>query len=373
LRIRVPSLSGIQSVAVDLINVTALRPYDGTLVLPNSSPTGAVTLGGKAVQNQTLTAGHNLADLDGLGSLSYQWLADGQAIAGARQDTLRLTQAEVGKAISVTVSYTDARGVAEAVSSQPTRPVDNVNDEPVGAVSISGKLQRGQTLTASDTITDADGMGELNYVWSWDLPGGRRNVQGNPYTLTQDDVGLPISVAAVYTDGGGKQEFVYGEPTSIVTEPDYAQAQFWKDATKAPSELEKKDAVDLNDAIGILKMIVGLPVNSNNTPLSPYQVIAADFDQSGEVDLTDAIGVLKLVVDLAAPTPTWKHFDHAKLSANYKVTDPLSVDYKAGSALRPGDWRGDAALADISAVPADVGLVGVLTGDVDGSWTGVSG
>jgi hypothetical protein len=55
------------------------------------------------------------------------------------------------------------------------------------------------------------------------------------------------------------------------------------------------------------------------------------------------------------------------------VTDPLSVDYKAGSALRPGDWRGDAALADISAVPADVGLVGVLTGDVDGSWTGVSG
>jgi hypothetical protein len=131
--------------------------------------------------------------------------------------------------------------------------------------------------------------------------------------------------------------------------------------------------VDLNDAIGILKMIVGLPVNSNNTPLSPYQVIAADFDQSGQVDLTDAIGVLKLVVDLAAPTPTWKHFDHAKLSANYKVTDPLSVDYKAGSALRPGDWRGDAALADVSAVPADVGLVGVLTGDVDGSWTGVSG
>jgi hypothetical protein len=211
---------------------------------------------------------------------------------------------------------------------------------------------------------------EVIYRWSFG-PIGYGQVTGDTYTLTQDNVGKPISVAVIYTDRGGNLEMVFSQTTLDVTEPDYAQAQFWKDATKAPSELEKKDAVDLNDAIGILKMIVGLPVNSNNTPLSPYQVIAADFDQSGEVDLTDAIGVLKLVVDLAAPTPTWKHFDHAKLSANYKVTDPLSANYKAGSALRPGDWRGDAALADISAVPADVELVGVLSGDVDGSWTGV--
>jgi hypothetical protein len=51
-------------------------------------------------------------------------------------------------------------------------------------------------------------------------------------------------------------------------------------------------------------MIVGLNVNSNNTPVTPYQSIAADFDQNGEVGLTDAIGVLKMVVGLAAPTPT---------------------------------------------------------------------
>jgi hypothetical protein len=375
LRIGVPMASALGSMAVDLINVKALAALDAALVLLNSSPTGAVYLSGIPGQGETMTATHNLSDLDGLGTFSYRWLADGRPIEGARQDSYTLTKAEVGKAISVTVSYTDARGFEEAVSSWASFPVVYVNSAPVGAVSISGKLQKGQILTASNTISDADGMGEVIYRWysySGDF-GGFGGVTGNTYTLTQDNVGETITIRAEYRDGGGAYEFVYGEPTSIVTEPDYAQAQFWKDATKAPSELEKKKAVDLNDAIGILKMIVGLPVNSNNTPLSPYQVIAADFDQSGEVDLTDAIGVLKLVVDLAAPTPTWKHFDDAKLSANYKVTDPLSVDYKAGSALRPGDWRGDAALADISAVPADVGLVGVLTGDVDGSWTGVSG
>jgi hypothetical protein len=360
LRIRVPSLSGIQSVAVDLINVTALRPYDGTLVLPNSSPTGAATLGGNAVQNQTLTAGHNLADLDGLGSLGYQWFADGQAIEGARQDTLRLTQAEVGKAITVTAIYTDARGFQESVTSAATEPVANVNDAPTGTVSISGKPEKGQTLTASHTVSDPDGLGEILYRWS-SGPVLYSEVTGSSYTLTQDNVGQPISVAVQYTDGGGKLETVQGETLAIVTVPSYARAQFWRDAAKAPSDLKKPAAVDLNDAIAILKMIVGLPVNSNGTPLSAYQAVAADFDQTGEVNLTDAIGVLKMIVGLAAPAPQWKYFDDAKLAASYKPAD----------VLKPKAWLGDAALADISAVAADVKLVGVLAGDVDGSWTGV--
>ena len=140
-----------------------------------------------------------------------------------------------------------------------------------------------------------------------------------------------------------------------------ASPTFWKDTTKTPSDSGKTNAVNLTDAIAILKMIVGLNVNSNNTALSPYQAIAADFDQSGDVGLTDAIGVLKMVVGLTAPTPTWKYYDDTQLNSAYT----------SAQSLNPKGWTSAAAISDISTASSSVTLVGVLTGDVDGSWTGV--
>ena len=116
-------------------------------------------------------------------------------------------------------------------------------------------------------------------------------------------------------------------------------------------------AVNLQDAIAILKMIVGLDVNAANRPLSPYQALAADFDGNGTVGLTDAIGVLRHVVGLAAPAPAW-HFANA--------TDP-SVPGMAN--LSPG--LPPALQADLAGTsPVHVGLVGYLGGDVDGSYGG---
>jgi len=137
-----------------------------------------------------------------------------------------------------------------------------------------------------------------------------------------------------------------------------AAAKFWKDNTKAPADIKKTDAVNLTDAIAILKMIVGLNVNSNNAALSPYQAIAADFDQSGDVGLTDAIGVLKMVVGLSAPTPTWKYYDDTKLASAYTSTQSLN----------PKGWTTTAVISDTGTADSSVKLVGVLTGDVDGSW-----
>ena len=111
-------------------------------------------------------------------------------------------------------------------------------------------------------------------------------------------------------------------------------------------------AVSLQDAIAILKMIVGLDVNGAGKPLSSYQTLAADFDGSGSVGLTDAIGVLKYVVGLPAAAPAW-HF------ANDTIASPTA------QATVNADLSG--------ASPVPVGLVGYLTGDVDGSFTGASG
>ena len=81
----------------------------------NDDPTGTVTITGTGRQGETVTANVSaLADADGLGTLSYQWKADGTDISGATSSTYTLTQAEVGKAITVAVSYTDGGGLRKA-------------------------------------------------------------------------------------------------------------------------------------------------------------------------------------------------------------------------------------------------------------------
>ena len=83
----------------------------------NRAPTGNVTIDGVLTQGQTLSANTStLGDPDGLGSLSYQWSADGVNISGATSATYTLTQAEVGKVIYVSVSYIDGLGENEVVS-----------------------------------------------------------------------------------------------------------------------------------------------------------------------------------------------------------------------------------------------------------------
>ena len=128
-----------------------------------------------------------------------------------------------------------------------------------------------------------------------------------------------------------------------------------------PQASATSSAVNLQDAIAILKMIVGLPVNGANQPVSPYQTLAADFDGNGTVGLTDAIGVLKHVVGLSAPEPTWHFADEVDLSVPNKTT------------LNPGAPQ-TTVTADLSGTsPVHVGLVGYLSGDVDGSYAGVTG
>lgn len=131
-----------------IVNVEVFRFSDGDIsvanilignTVGNRTPTGSVTISGTATQGQTLTASNNLADLDGLGTISYQWQAGGTAIAGATASTYVLTQAEVGKTITVTASYTDGQGTAESLTSTATGAVANVNDAPT-SVSLSGTV-----------------------------------------------------------------------------------------------------------------------------------------------------------------------------------------------------------------------------------------
>ena len=98
------------------------------------------------------------------------------------------------------------------VTSEPTKPVENVNDAPTNKPNISGEAKEKNELTASYQPTDPDGVPsdvQITYTWSNSKTGSR-------ITLTQEDVGKQISVTAKYTDSQGNEESVTSEPTKPV-------------------------------------------------------------------------------------------------------------------------------------------------------------
>ncbi len=95
--------------------------------------------------------------------------------------------------------------------------------------------------------------------------------------------------------------------------------------------------------------------------LSPYQALAADYDGNGLVQLTDAIGVLKHVVGLTAPEPAWRFVNELDATVPSKTT------------LSPGLAQTSITASLSASSPVKVGLVGYLSGDVDGSYAGATG
>ena len=118
----------------------------------NDAPTGVVTIAGGTTPGATLTASNTLADADGPVPLliSYQWLRDGSAIAGAIGGTYVLTQADIGKSISVQAAYTDAFGQAEAVISAATSPVQAI-------ITVAAYRAAIEPFPAGTTLADHSG------------------------------------------------------------------------------------------------------------------------------------------------------------------------------------------------------------------------
>ena len=92
----------------------------------NSPATGQPAISGTLQVGETLTASPSgIADADGLdnATFSYQWLADDVDISGAVGDSYTLTDSEEGKAVKVTVSFTDDAGNEESLTSVVTATV----------------------------------------------------------------------------------------------------------------------------------------------------------------------------------------------------------------------------------------------------------
>jgi Ca2+-binding RTX toxin-like protein len=201
---------------------SVLSASTAKIVNVNDTPTWNNSILGDATQNQTLTANiDTLVDLDGIGDISYQWQRSGIDIPNATGSTYVLTQADVNQPISVKASYIDKFGKSESVSSVATAKIVDVNDKPNGHVSISGTTAQNHTLTASNDLSDLDGLGPISYQWlsnNADI----LNATQTTYALTQIDVGKVVTVKASYTDGLGNLENVMGglDSSKIANEND---------------------------------------------------------------------------------------------------------------------------------------------------------
>ena len=227
----------------------------------NDEPEGDVVVVGAAQEDSPLSADTSaLSDDDGLGALSYQWqaLVGGvwTDIGGATADTFTPGDDQVGAAVRVVVSYTDGEGTAESVTSDPTAPIGNLNDPPVGGVAIDGVAQENAVLTADTSgLSDADGLGAFSYQWQALVGGVWTDIGGaTDDTFTPDDpqVGAQLRVVVSYTDGEGTAESVNSGATGPVTnvndEPAGAVAIL---GDVQEDSLLTADASGLNDADGL--------------------------------------------------------------------------------------------------------------------------
>ena len=189
----------------------------------NSPATGAPTINGTAQAGQTLTADTSgITDADGLTNVtfSYQWLADDADIGGETASTYAVSDAAVGKAISVRVTFTDNADNDESLTSEATAVVTaRPNTPATGVPTISGTVQVDETLTADASgIDDADGLTNVSYSYQWLADDADIRDTGSTYTLTDDDVGKVDQVCkATFTDNAGNEESLTSEATAEVT------------------------------------------------------------------------------------------------------------------------------------------------------------
>ena len=315
----------------------------------NDDPTGSVTISGDTTEDAELTAVTiALADEDGLGTLTYQWLSDGSAISGATNNTYTLTQSEVGKAISVTVSYTDDHGTEESITSAQTSDVASVNNDPTGSVTISGIAIQGAELTAvTNTLADEDGLGTLTYKWLSD-GSAISGATSRTYTLTQSEVGKAISATVSYTDDYGAEESVTSAQTAETASLDPAVdlQVVSRDGNNASlSVFATNDIIPKADGIGSFEFVVShtlgvLRIDGNSVIGGAGYTVVGNYDENNG-KFTVGGFALPNVTDLSLPLAT---FDLTILDNNIPIelaiTDLITDSVSQGPVSKTFDFSG---------------------------------
>ena len=222
----------------------------------------------------------------------------------------------MGTQISVQVTYTDAQGTPETLTSAQTAAVVNLND--AGTVSIDNLMPtRGDTLTAS--VSDVEGAsGAISYQWYRDGV-AITGATGVSYTTVLADEGTVITVTADYTDDQGSVESLTSAGTAAVAHLNIAPT-----------------ASNLNAA----------ETYTEDIPLNLADIVIADVDSA-------IVAVTLTLIDPAAG------------SLSTGTSGAVTATYSGGV------WTASGPIADVNALLA--GVVFTPSANYDGSFAiGVS-
>lgn len=114
-----------------LLGIEEIRFADGQLVIDAHPATGSVLVPGEARVGVELQAQAQLQDGDGMGDLSWQWMRDGEPIAGAISSNYVPVPIDVGAQLTARARFTDGDGNQESVWSAPTAAVFGASVAPV--------------------------------------------------------------------------------------------------------------------------------------------------------------------------------------------------------------------------------------------------
>jgi len=154
------------------------------------------------------------------------------------------------------------------------------------------------------------------------------------------------AVSSVHSTTGSSNEYSYHS---------LADGHYALTGNKAAGDAGS--AVHANDALAALKMAVALNPNEGENPdaVSPYQFLAADINRDGKVRANDALNILKMAVGIeSAPVEEWIFVSEAVAD---KTMDRSHVD-----------WSDLAPTIDFNNTAIELDLIGIVKGDVDGSW-----
>jgi hypothetical protein len=221
LRLRV--VVTFQDVATPPNTLTVASAPTAPVLGVNDAPTGLPTL-----SDTTPTVGASLsaltggiADADGLGAFTYQWLVNGAAITGATLVSYVPVAADAGRQLSVRVSYVDLQGFAETLTSAASAAVAATPSGGVVSLTASVDFGRRRINTVRTQQLRVTNTGTAPIVI------GSITTSGGPFSATLGTCTAPVA------PGGNCRASVTYQPTSA--QPHVGTVTVVSDATNSPT------------------------------------------------------------------------------------------------------------------------------------------
>jgi hypothetical protein len=228
--------------------------------------TSEPTITGEPVVDSRLTASPGTWTPEP-GTLSYQWSAAGNPVAGATEQTFVPGPAQVGKALRVEVTatksgYTDVRSVSAA-----TAPVSPGTLTATASPVLTGTARLGETLSLDPgAVTPTGAKAGIEWLRSGvPVPGAT----GSTYVLTADDLGARMRARVTHAKDG------------------YTPLEATTSATRLVKSVSTMTVTTSTPRPGRLRVDLGVVAGGVDPVEGVVRVRAADGSLLGELTLTE--------------------------------------------------------------------------------------